>query len=230
MDIDKKHQTITDWSIEDRPREKLINNGVKSLSDSELIAILLRSGTKEETAVDLARKILKNCNNDINKLCKQNYFDLIKIKGVGKAKAISIIAAIELGKRRPQINEQRIITNSQFAFNAIYPYMQDLEHEEFYSIFLDKKKAIIEIFKTSQGGSNSTIVDNKIILKRALQNLADSIIIVHNHPSGNLTASQSDIKITESLKEACKILEIALIDHLIIGNNDYFSFAENNKL
>jgi DNA repair protein RadC len=228
--MNKKHQTITDWSMDDRPREKLIKKGVKALSNSELLAILFRSGTKEKNAVDLAREVLDNCGNDLNKLSKLNYFDLKEIDGIGDAKAISIIAAFELGRRRPEINPNQQITTSNSAFNIIHPYFKDQEQEEVYIIYLSHKLAVIEIFHVSKGSISASIVDIRIILKRALQNLASSIIIAHNHPSGSLEPSKNDIDITNSLKQACDLLTIKLMDHLIIGNDNYYSFADENKL
>ncbi|MDR2836025.1 MAG: DNA repair protein RadC [Bacteroidales bacterium] len=231
--MEDKLKKISEWSEDDRPREKLMLKGVKALSDSELLAILINSGSTEKTAVDLAREILKFCDNDLNKLSKLSYLDIKNIenlKGIGDAKAITIVAALELGRRRPNPEQNIKIKTSRDIFDAIKPLFQDLNHEEFYAIYLSRNNSIINKIKISQGGTSKTVVDNKLILREALLNHASSIIVAHNHPSGNLKPSKEDVNTTIKLKEAAKNFDIDILDHIIIGNNEYYSFAENLKL
>ena len=223
---------MTTWAVEERPREKVMANGVQFLSDSELLAILLGSGTKNMTAVELARRILKASGNNLQKLGRQGVGDLVRIKGVGPAKAISILAAMEIGRRRAGIQhaEKIPVKSSETVFKLFHPLMGDLEHEEFWLLMLNRANRILGRFKVSQGGLSGTVIDTRIILKKALDNLASSIIVCHNHPSGNNKPSDADVKITEKLKKAAEMLEIKLLDHVIIADKSYFSFADEGLI
>lgn len=223
---------MTTWAVEERPREKVMANGVQYLSDSELLAILLGSGTKNMTAVELARRILKASGNNLQKLGRQGVGDLVRIKGVGPAKAISIMAALEIGRRRAGIQhaEKIPVKSSETVFNLFHPLMGDLEHEEFWLLMLNRANRVLGRYKVSQGGLSGTVIDTRIILKKALDNLASSIIVCHNHPSGNMQPSDADVKITEKLKKAAEMLEIKLLDHVIIADKSYFSFADEGLI
>lgn len=223
---------LTTWAVEERPREKVMANGVQYLSDSELLAILLGSGTKNITAVELARLILKGAGNNLQQLGRHGIGDLVKIKGVGPAKAITILAAIELGRRRAgmQHPEKIPIKSSETVFRLFHPLMGDLEHEEFWLLMLNRANRVLGKYKVSQGGLSGTVIDTRIILKKALDNLASSIIVCHNHPSGNNQPSDADVKITEKLKKAAEMLEIKLLDHVIIADKSYFSFADEGLI
>jgi DNA repair protein RadC len=223
--------TITNWAEEDRPREKLILKGKDALSDSELIAILLGSGSRNLSAVDLAKQILNSVDNDINKLARLNVSQLTKFEGMGEAKAISIIAALELGRRRKQEDvKSNIISFPNQVYELMKPELMDLQHEEFWVVFLDRKNQVIKKQRISEGGIAGTVVDNKLIFKFAVECLASSIVLVHNHPSGNLKPSDMDIKITKTLKEAAKLLDITIFDHIIFTNNNFYSFAHEELL
>jgi DNA repair protein RadC len=223
---------IKSWSPEDRPREKLLLKGTSALSDAELVAILIGSGTTKLSAVELAKKILQQGNNSLNELARLSIKDLIKIKGIGEAKAITIVAALELGIRiKDQDPEAKPkITSSKDAFNLLTGDMMDLPKEEFWVLLLNRANKVIKKKRVSEGGVSGTVADPKIIFKLALEELASGIIVAHNHPSGNLQASQSDIDLTRKLKEAGKFLEIQLLDHLIIANQKYLSFADEGMI
>jgi len=223
---------IKSWAEEDRPREKLLLKGRNSLSDAELIAILISSGNKTETAVELSKKILSSINNDLNLLGKLSVSDLMQFNGIGEAKAISIIAALELGRRRKNsISVKKpIITSSQNAFEVIEHVLSDLSHEEFWVIYLNRRNEVIKKEFISKGGISGTIADIKIIFKTAFDTLSSAIILCHNHPSGNLKPSQADIQLTKKVKETANIMDVLVIDHLIIGDKKYFSFADEKIL
>ena len=228
-----EHLRIKEWALEDRPREKLIAKGLSSLSDAELLAILLGSGSSRESAVDLAKKILKDCNFNLNELGKKSISDLKKnYHGVGDAKAITIVAALELGRRRKlQENFERPkITSSRTVFDLMQPVLGDLPHEEFWVLLLNRSNKVITKFRVSQGGVSGTVIDVRLILKPAIENLASSIILCHNHPSGNVYPSEADEKITEKVRDAAEVMDIKVLDHLIITDTDYLSFADEGKL
>lgn len=231
MNAYKSHALKT-WAVEERPREKVLANGIQFLTDSELLAILLSSGTKNMTAVELARLMLKKSGNSLHVLGRQTVGDLLKIKGVGPAKAISVLAAMELGRRRAGIHqiEKTPVKSSETVFNIFHPLLGDLEHEEFWLLMLNRANRVLGRFKVSQGGLSGTVIDTRIILKKALDNLASSIIVCHNHPSGNNQPSDADVKITEKLKKAAEMLEIKLLDHVIIADKSYFSFADEGLI
>jgi DNA repair protein RadC len=223
---------IKSWAIADRPREKLMDKGRQILSEAELIAILIGSGSKNETAVELSKRILSAVENNLNELGKLSVKELTKFKGIGEAKAISIVAALELGRRRKdtEIKKRDKITTSSDVFDIMKISMQDLPHEEFWILLLNRANAVIKKELISRGGVSGTVVDTKIIFKSAVEHYASSLIICHNHPSGNLKPSDADIRITKSIKEAGKIMEIPLVDHLIITDTEYYSFADEGIL
>lgn len=223
---------IKQWAEEDRPREKLLLKGKNALSDAELIAILIGSGNRNETAVELSKKILASINNDLNQLAKLNLTDLMQFNGIGEAKAITIAAALELGRRRKESSEEKKIKigSSKNAYEAINDVLSDLPHEEFWVLYLNRKNEIIKRENISKGGVTGTVADGKIIFKNAVNLLASSVILCHNHPSGNLKPSEADIKLTKKMKEIGVIMETPVVDHIIVGNNNYFSFADENLL
>ena len=224
--------TIKNWAAEDRPREKLSLKGKSTLSDAELLAILLGTGTPTLSAVDLAKNVLQGAGNSLHELARLSAKDLMKTKGIGEAKAITIIAALELGRRRKDLdaNEKPKVTTSRDVFEYLKSDLLDIPHEEFWILVLNRANRIIKKHQISQGGVAGTVADPKIIFKIALEELASGIILAHNHPSGNLTASQADIALTKKLKEAGKLLEIQVLDHVIIAGQKYFSFADEGIL
>jgi DNA repair protein RadC len=228
----KQLSGIRSWAEDDRPREKLLLKGRSVLSDAELIAILIASGNNEESAVALSKRILASINNDLNALGKMNVKDLTTFKGIGEAKAISIIAAMELGRRRKESEPQKKakITSSRMAFEVLYPYVSDLQHEEFWVVFVDRGNRILGVENVSKGGVDGTLADARLVFRPALQHLASGVILCHNHPSGNVNPSQDDIDLTRKLRIAGKSLEIPVLDHIIIGNADFYSFADNGML
>lgn len=223
---------ITDWAVEDRPREKLIRKGISSLSDAELLAILISSGTRKKSAVDLGRELLGIVNNNLNSLGKLSVSDLLKIRGIGPARAVTISAALELGRRRnlaglPDANH---IKCSKDVAEIFQPLLSDLAHEEFWVLFLNRSNRVIDRMKLSQGGISGTVTDVRIVMKKAIEYLASGIIVCHNHPSGNLNPSDSDTRITQKIKDAGNLMDIQLLDHLIISEKDYYSFADNGLI
>ena len=223
---------IKSWAAEDRPREKLLLKGMSALSDAELIAILLGTGTTTMSAVDLAKKVLQGVGNNLHELAQVSIKDMMKIKGIGEAKAISIAAALELGRRRKESepDQKPKITSSKDVFDNIKAELLDIPHEEFWILLLNRANRVIKKKQISQGGVAGTVADPKIIFKIALEELASGIILAHNHPSGNLTASQADIDLTNKLKAAGKLLEIQVLDHIIIAVKNYYSFADEGIL
>jgi DNA repair protein RadC len=224
--------SIKQWSSDDRPREKMLAKGVQSLSDAELLAILIGSGTREVSAVELARRILAESDNRLSSLGKMGIAELVRIKGIGTAKAIAIHAALELGKRRnsSEVIEKQQITSSRDVFTLCRSFLADLSHEEFWVLLLNRSNKILEKYKLSQGGIAGTVIDIRLILKRAIELLASGIIICHNHPSGNINPSENDKTITEKLKIASGQMDIKLLDHIIVCDNSYFSFCDENIL
>jgi len=224
--------SIKNWAVEDRPREKMLSRGIQSLTDVELIALLIGSGIRKVSAVDLARQILHLAGNNLDKLGKYTVPDLKKLKGIGQARAITIVAALELGRRRKQADspEYAKITSSNEVFNIMHPLLSDLVHEEFWVLILNRSNKVIDKRKISQGGITGTVTDIRLILKMAIDNLATSMILCHNHPSGNLQPSDADISITRRLKESSSLMDISLLDHIIIAGKSYFSFADENLI
>lgn len=224
--------TIKSWAEEDRPREKLLNQGRRNLSDAELIAILIGSGSRTETAVELSKRILYSLNNDLEQLGKLSVNELSKFKGIGEAKAIAIIAALELGRRRRDSEKAKVsrIACSKDTFELLHRYFSDLNHEEFWIVLMNRSNQVLSQHLISKGGQGGTVADPKIIFKCALENNAASIILAHNHPSGNLKPSQADISLTRKLKEAGSFLEISVLDHIIFTDTSYFSFADEGMM
>ena len=224
--------TIKTWALDDRPREKLLLKGKNALSDAELIAILIGSGSREESAVDLSKRILQSVEGNINKLAKLSVDNLMKFKGIGEAKAISIITALELGKRRQleSVLEKPKISSSKDVYNIMQPILGDLPHEEFWVIFVNNSNKVLAKTQVSKGGLTATIVDVRLLFKQALELAAVGVLVCHNHPSGKLTPSSADKQLTEKIKQAGITLDIKLLDHLIITENAYFSFADEGIL
>ncbi|MFN5171143.1 MAG: RadC family protein [Cyclobacteriaceae bacterium] len=233
MDVNEPRKlNIKNWSPEDRPREKLMTKGTGVLSDAELMAILISTGTAKMTAVELARLVLQHVNNDLNALARLSVKDLMKVKGIGEAKAITIVAALELGRRRKELEPEAKpkITGSKDAFELLRGDLMDLPKEEFWVLLLNRANRVIAKRRISEGGVSGTVADPKIIYKFALEELASGVIVAHNHPSGNLSASQQDIELTRKLKEGGRMLEIQLLDHIIVAGTQYYSFADNGQI
>ena len=227
-----KKISIKSWALDDRPREKLMFKGKTLLSDAELIAILIGSGNREESAVDLSKRILLSVNNDLNALAKLSVEELMKFKGIGEAKAISIVTALEFGKRRQFEDKASTpkISSSKDVANIMQPLVGDLQHEEFWVLYLNNSNKVIAKHQLSKGGFTATLVDVRLLYKRSLELSAVGIIVCHNHPSGKLSPSQSDIELTNKIKKAGQTLDIKLLDHLIITEKAYFSFADEGIL
>lgn len=228
----EKPMNIKSWAEEDRPREKLLMKGKASLTNAELIAILIASGNSRESAVDLAIRILDSVDNNLNELGKLSVNDLQKFNGIGEAKAISIIAAMELGRRRQSsdVAEKTPIKSSRDGYNFALQHLADLPYEAFLVMYVNRANKIIHHQILSQGGVSGTVVDIRLILKIAIEKLASGIFVAHNHPSGKLTPSPADERITKQLHEVAKLMDIILLDHIIVGDNAYFSFADEGKL
>lgn len=232
MEQDDNHLNIKNWAAEDRPREKLLLKGTAALSDAELMAILIGSGTAKMSAVELSKKVLQQVGNDLNDLARLSVKDLMKMKGIGEAKALTIIAALEIGRRRKSqaTDDKPRITSSKDAYDQLKENLMDLPHEEFWVLLMNRANKVMKKKRISEGGVSGTVADPKIIYKLALDELASGVIVAHNHPSGNLTASQSDVDLTKKLKEAGKFLEIQLLDHIIIAGHKYYSFADEGLI
>ncbi len=225
--------SIKNWAVEDRPREKLLSKGISSLSNAELIAILIGSGNRNESAVDVSKRILNDVGNNLNELGKITIEKLKRdYNGIGEAKAISIVAAMELGKRRKlgEVKERSKISGSRDIFDLMHPTLADLPYEEFWIVLLNRANKVISTQKISQGGVSGTVIDSKLIMKAAIDQLASSIILCHNHPSGNKMPSHQDKTITKRLREAGKIMDIPILDHVIVTESDFFSFADEGEM
>ena len=224
--------SIKQWALEDRPREKFMARGLQSLTDAELIAILIGSGSRDESAVELSKRILNSVGNNLHELGKLSMSELKKQKGIGEAKAITIIAAMELGRRRKTadiLNKEKISTSQDVA-NIFLALLSDLPHEEFWILFLNRANKVISKHKVSQGGLAGTVVDIRMIMKIAIDKLATSMILCHNHPSGNLKPSSIDIEITKKIKSAGELLDIPVLDHIIVAGVEFYSFADEGDL
>ncbi len=232
QNYENKKLTIKDWSVQDRPREKYAKNGAVSLSDAELIAILLRTGNASESAVDLAKKVLASSGNSLNALSGMSLRDLSQIKGIGQAKAISLLTAFEIGKRiRTEKVEQRPqIQSSLDVVNLMQNKIAFLDHEEFWVIYLNNANLILKAVQISKGGITSTEVDTRIVMQEAVVLKATQIILCHNHPSGSVKPSHADILLTEKIRKAAELLDISLIDHVVIHRERYYSFAEEGRI
>lgn len=224
--------SIKQWSEHDRPREKLLNKGKLALTDAELLAILIGSGSRNESAVALCKRILSQTNNNLNVLGKVSIAELIQFKGIGEAKALTIVAALELGRRRRAEKAVQLskITSSKSVFEIMQPILGELPHEEFWILYLNNSNKIIQKTQLSKGGITGTLVDTRLVLKEALLLGAIGLILVHNHPSGTLKPSEADKAITQKLKTAAQTLDVKVLDHLIITETNYFSFADESLL
>ena len=225
--MDEGHFAIRDWSDDDKPREKLMKKGKDALSDAELLAILIGSGSRNESAVALSQRILANAKN-LNALGKMSISQLLKFKGIGEAKAVSIVAALELGRRQraEDVLTLKRITSSKAVFEIMQPIIGELPHEEFWVLFLNNSNKVISKSQLSKGGIAGTVVDMRLIFKLALENGATGLILCHNHPSGDLKPSNADKQITKKIKEAGEILDVKVLDHLIITESKYYSFVD----
>jgi len=223
---------IKQWKESDRPREKLMELGSRALTDYELLAVLIGHGNREENAVELCRRILSSVNNDLVQLSRLGCDDLMRFKGIGIAKAVSIVAAMELGRRRQKskVSERQSLTSSRQVYDYIRSFLEDLNHEEFWVLLLDRRNNVLGQKKISSGGVAGTIVDAKMIFKPALDRYASHIILAHNHPSGSLSPSIQDVNLTKKLKNAGNYLDIKILDHLIITAHGYYSFADEGRL
>jgi DNA repair protein RadC len=223
---------ITHWNESDRPREKYLSKGKDSLSDAELIAIIIGSGSRNESAVTVSQKLLQKANNQLTTLSHWTTHELMQINGIGVAKALALGAAIELGKRQraetPQILDK--IESSQTVFQLLYPQLGDLPHEEFWIIYLNNSNRVLSKIQLSKGGITATLVDTRLVFKKALQQGAVAVILIHNHPSGTLKPSESDRKLTQKIVTAGEQLDIKVLDHVIITSRAYFSFADEGLL
>lgn len=229
----EQHANLKSWADADKPREKLLKHGTAALSDTELLAILLRTGTTQETVVELARRLLASVHNNLDELGKLTIGTLQKnFKGIGETKAITLIAALELGRRRKlaQALERPQIRCSEDVAHYFQPMLADLPHEEFWTMTLNRQNKVIGTNCISKGGISTTVVDTKLIMRNAIEQLAGGLILCHNHPSGNQQPSTHDQNITAKLKEACQLFDIQLIDHVIIAGKGFYSFADNNRL
>ncbi len=221
--------SIKHWSDADKPREKMLLKGKDSLSDAELIAILIGSGNRKESAVELSRRILRSVSDNLAELSRLSVSDLMKFQGIGDAKAVTIVAALELGKRRrsAEIIQRKSIRSSKEAFESVYALASDLSYEKFWIILLDQAQQILRIAEISEGGITGTVADPKKIFRLALETGATNLILCHNHPSGQLKPSQADTQLTQKIFSAGKLFDINVLDHIIVGHDDYFSFADN---
>lgn len=224
--------SIKSWAEDDQPREKLMLRGRSVLSNAELIAVLIGSGNKDDSAVELSRKILAEYDNKIDGVAKCSVHDLMKFKGIGEAKAISIIAALELGRRRKleAKHEKVIIASSKDAFNVLYPILADKPLEEFWIVLLNQSNKVLSTHLISTGGVSGTVADVRVIMKLAIESLASGLILSHNHPSGSVKPSEPDKRLTTKIKLAAELLNVKVLDHIIIGDGEYFSFADDNIL
>jgi len=217
---------------DDRPREKLMAHGRKSLSSAEILGILIGSGTREKSAVELSRDILNSVENNLDRLARLSIHDLMKFKGIGKAKAVTIAAALELGRRKSNAVEKvtESIKTSRDVYNHVKDRFQDLGHEEFYIVLLNRSNKVQGIERISVGGISGTAVDGKVIFKKALEQAASGVVLCHNHPSGNLNPSRADIDLTKKLTSFGSMIEMPILDHLIITDKNYFSFADESMM
>ena len=232
MSEESKYRPIRQWNEDDRPREKLLLKGKSNLSNAELIAILLGSGTRRESAVELARRVLDLADNNLSELGKVSLAQLQRLSGIGPVKAITLSAALELGRRRQEaepLRRQQIQT-SRDIYEVFGPRIGDLRHEEFWVMCLNRNNRVVGTHRIGAGGISATVADIRLILQYAIEAHASCLILCHNHPSGNLQPSQEDLKLTHSVKQAAQWMDILLIDHLIVSNTAYFSFADERKL
>ncbi len=229
---DNIRHSIKDWAEEDRPREKMMEKGEQSLSNAELLAILIGSGTSKKSAVELMQEVMQSCEGRLSRLSQMSVDELMKFNGIGMAKAVTIKSAAEIARRRTleKVDDIQSINNCEDTYRVMYPIMRDLQHEEFWALLMNNNSKLLKKVKLSSGGLSSTLVDVRMLLKEAILANATQIIICHNHPSGSLRPSQDDINITERVKAAAKVLQMRLADHLIITDGKYYSFFQEGKL
>ena len=227
-----KSIAINQWAEADRPREKLMAKGAEALSDAELLAILIGSGSTKESAVSLMQRILRDCDDNLNTLGKRTLYDLLAYNGIGEAKAITIIAACELGKRRQasKAAERKDMGSAQAIYEYMLPKMQDLDTEEAWALLMNQRFRLIKAVRVSRGGLSETAVDVRIILREALLANATVIALIHNHPSGNARPSGDDDRLTQRLKTACDTMRLYMADHVIVTDGRYYSYAEEGKI
>jgi DNA repair protein RadC len=230
--MEENYLSIKNWAEDDRPREKLLNKGASVLSDAELLAIMIGSGSRNESAVQLCRKILKASHDNLNELARLSIDELCKFKGIGEAKAITISAALELGNRRKtnEVRERARITQSRDLFELFEPILLDLKHEEFWVALLNGANKVLDVKRLTQGGTRQTVVDIPMILKMSLEKSAPAIAVAHNHPSGQDNPSREDDAITQRIKKGCEAIDVRLLDHIIIAGGKYYSFADEGKI
>ena len=230
--MEENYLSIKNWAEYDRPREKLLNKGASVLSDAELLAIMIGSGSRNESAVQLCRKILKASHDNLNELARLSIDELCKFKGIGEAKAITISAALELGNRRKtnEVRERARITQSRDLFELFEPILLDLKHEEFWVALLNGANKVLDVKRLTQGGTRQTVVDIPMILKMSLEKSAPAIAVAHNHPSGQDNPSREDDAITQRIKKGCEAIDVRLLDHIIIAGGKYYSFADEGKI
>jgi DNA repair protein RadC len=232
MEEKKVTFSIKNWKEDDRPREKLLTKGKDVLSDAELIAIILGSGSRKESALDLAKRILSSVENNLSNLAKLSIPQLMAFNGVGEAKSVSVVTALEIGRRRrlEEALTQSKITSSKSVFDIMQPILGELQHEEFWIVYLNNSNKVLLKFQMSKGGISGTLVDTRLVFKKAVEIGATSIILVHNHPSGTLVPSNADKMLTQKILKAGQTLDIKVLDHIIITEKSYFSFADSNEL
>lgn len=225
-------RSIKDWAEDDRPREKLLLKGRSALSDAELLAILIGKGTQAHSALDLGKVILQMADDDLNKLARFTVEQLTTVPGIGQAKAVAVIAAIELARRKKseEPGKRPVVKSSRSAYDHLKPYLLDLSHEEFWMLCLNRRMEVLKTVRVSTGGVSGTFVDPRIIFHYALQNLSNSILLCHNHPSGNMNPSDEDLLLTQKIKAAAGYLDISVADHIIFTNDGYYSFADHGVL
>jgi DNA repair protein RadC len=224
--------SIKTWAVNERPREKFIQKGSEALSDSELIAILIRSGTPDRSALVVAREIFSLANDNLSSLAKLQLKDLLTVKGVGHTKAITLMTALELGRRRrlSEAEDRSMISSSNDVFDLMKPLLEDLSVEQFWTVYLNNSNKVLSQQKISEGGMTATVVDVRLILKRALEVNATALVLCHNHPSGALKPSEADVILTEKVKNAAKLMDIQVLDHIIVTDQSYFSFADQGRI
>lgn len=227
-----KQQTIKNWAEDERPREKLVAHGPQVLSDAELIAIIFGNGTRSKSAVDISRELMASAGNDWDRLARFNLKEMQRIDGIGPAKAIALAACLEIAKRRALSipREEKTITSSRSAFALLQPMMQDLDHEIFVVLYLNRRNQVMHQDTISKGGISGTVVDVRIVIKNALDQRASGIVIAHNHPSKSLKPSEQDIQLTDRISQAAQLFSIQVVDHLIIAGASYYSFADEGLL
>jgi DNA repair protein RadC len=228
----RNHLSIKSWAEDDRPREKMLTKGRAAMSDSELLAILIATGSIKKSALDLAKECLALAKNDLGKLSRMTVPELCKVNGIGPAKAVTLVASLELGRRRKDnVAEKKLrVVSSQIVYDHMRPYLQDLTHEEFYVILLNRANEEIRTVQISSGGLSGTVADGKMIFKAAIENSAHGLILVHNHPSGQLFPSDSDKNLTRKMVQFGSFIDLPILDHLIFADNGYFSFADQGIL